>query len=143
MKIRLSWSLGQDHPPSVAPASHRPNIWDIIKVSVTANDLLGNALPPLCTIMCPLLGSFCQRIRLNALPISSLGLRIDDNTIRVSVGLRLGTTLCRPYTCHHCGAEVNHLGTHGLRNCAQGPHCSTHSISFGAIRNFWIGRETP
>ena len=27
---------------------------------------------------------------------------------------RLGTTLCRPHACLHCGAEVNHLGTHGL-----------------------------
>ena len=51
---------------------------------------------------------------LNALPITSLGLRMGDNTIRVAVGLRLGTTLCRPHACHHCGAEVNHLGTHGL-----------------------------
>ena len=39
---------------------------------------------------------------------------MDDNTIRVSVGLRLGTTLCRPHGCLQCGAEVNHLGTHGL-----------------------------
>ena len=30
------------------------------------------------------------------------------------MGLRLGTTLCHPHACHHCGAEVNHLGTHGL-----------------------------
>ena len=51
---------------------------------------------------------------LNALPISSLGLRMDNNTVRVSVDLRLGTTLCRPHACLHCGAEVNHLGTHGL-----------------------------
>ena len=39
---------------------------------------------------------------------------MDDNTIRVAVGLRLGSTLCRPHTCQHCGADVNHLATHGL-----------------------------
>ena len=51
---------------------------------------------------------------LNALPISSLGLRMDDNTIRVAVGLRLGSSLCSPHTCQHCEAEVDQLGIHGL-----------------------------
>ena len=51
---------------------------------------------------------------LNALPISSLGLRLDDNTLCIAVGLRLGSSLCRPHTCQLCGKEVDHLGTHGL-----------------------------
>ncbi len=51
---------------------------------------------------------------LDVLPISSLGLRMDDNTIRVAVGLRLGAPLCRPHSCYHCGAGVDSLGTHGL-----------------------------
>ena len=46
--------------------------------------------------------------------VSPLGLRMDDTTVRVAVGLRLGSPLCRPHTCHHCGAEVDHLATHGL-----------------------------
>ena len=51
---------------------------------------------------------------LSAVPISSVGLRMDDSAVRIAVGLRLGTTLCHPHSCHHCGAEVNSLGTHGL-----------------------------
>ena len=51
---------------------------------------------------------------LHALPISSLGLRMDDNTVRVAVGLRLGSTLCRPHICQHCGADVDQRATHGL-----------------------------
>ena len=50
---------------------------------------------------------------LNALPISSCGLRLDDEAVRVAVGLCLGTSLCEPHTCI-CGAAVNVLGTHGL-----------------------------
>ena len=51
---------------------------------------------------------------LQALPITSLGLRMDDGTIRVAAGLRLGAPLCRPHFCHHCGAEVDSLATRGL-----------------------------
>ena len=51
---------------------------------------------------------------LNALPISSLGLRMDNNTIRVAVGITLDTQLCRPHMCHHCGSEVDGFVIHGL-----------------------------
>ena len=50
---------------------------------------------------------------LNALPISACGLRLDDEAVRVAIGLRLGTSLCEPHTCV-CGVEVNVTGTHGL-----------------------------
>ena len=50
---------------------------------------------------------------LNALPISSCGLRLDDEAIRVAVGLRLGAKLCEPHRCL-CGADVDPEGTHGL-----------------------------
>ena len=39
---------------------------------------------------------------------------MDDSTLRITVGLRLGTAICAPHPCHHCGAEVDSLGTHGL-----------------------------
>ena len=51
---------------------------------------------------------------LQALPAPNLGLRMDDETVRVAVGLRLGTPLCQPHGCSHCGSEVDPLGTHGL-----------------------------
>ncbi len=113
-----SWSLDQDHPPPVAPASHRQKVWDTVKVSATANALLKNAPDALSRARLLAASTKESGAWLNALPISYFGLRMDDNTVRVSVGLRLGTTLCRPHACHHCGAEVNHLGTHGL-SCVQ------------------------
>ena len=42
---------------------------------------------------------------LNAFPISSIGLRIDNSTIRIAVGLRLGVPLCHSHTCRHCGSH--------------------------------------
>lgn len=50
---------------------------------------------------------------LHALPISSCGLRLDDEAVRVAVGLRLGAKLCEPHRCP-CGEDVDPQGTHGL-----------------------------
>ena len=50
---------------------------------------------------------------LHALPISSCGLRLDDEAIRVAVGLRLGLNICQPHPCP-CGTQVDARGTHGL-----------------------------
>jgi len=50
---------------------------------------------------------------LHALPISSCGLRLDDEAVRVTVGLRLGAGLCEPHQCP-CGAKVGPEGSHGL-----------------------------
>lgn len=51
---------------------------------------------------------------LQALPILSVGLRMDDTTLRNIVGLHLGTTICAPHICQCCGVEVSAQGTHGL-----------------------------
>ena len=83
-------------------------------VSTSAEGLLESA-PDGITRACPLAVSAKESgAWLHALPISSLGLRMDDNTVRIAVGLRLGSTLCRPHDCQHCGAEVDHRATHGL-----------------------------
>ena len=47
------------------------------------------------------------------MPISSCGLRLDDEAVRIGVGLRLGLTLCVPHKCH-CGALVDAQGLHGF-----------------------------
>ena len=39
---------------------------------------------------------------------------MDKDTIRIAVGLSLGSSLCRLHTCHHSGAEVHSLATHGF-----------------------------
>ena len=50
---------------------------------------------------------------LQAMPISSCGLRLDDEAVRIGVGLRLGLTLCVPHKCHY-GALVDAQGLHGF-----------------------------
>ena len=50
---------------------------------------------------------------LMAPPITSFGLRLSDEMIRIAVGFGLGLRTCQPHTCS-CGKEVNSRGLHGL-----------------------------
>ena len=51
---------------------------------------------------------------LNAPPSTSLGLRLEDEVVRISVGLRLGAPLSFPHQCRLCGTDVDAFATHGL-----------------------------
>ena len=51
---------------------------------------------------------------LHAPPISSLGLRMSNDTVRVAVGLRIGAPLCQSHKCANCGNDADQLGRHGL-----------------------------
>ncbi len=46
------------------------------------------------------------RPELATLLVSALGL--DDEVMRVAMGLCLGASLCHPHECHLCGAGVDH-----------------------------------
>ena len=51
---------------------------------------------------------------LNALPSAALGLKLDDEQLRVAVALRIGTPICEPHHCRNCSAPVDSDGIHGL-----------------------------
>ena len=50
---------------------------------------------------------------ITSLPSSSLGPRIEDEVVRIALGLRLEILLCHQ-NCSHCGVRLDPLGRHGL-----------------------------
>jgi len=109
-----AWSEGHDNPPPSGNLSFIQKSWDACKVATSVDSLLEHAPDDMARARLLAVSTKESGAWLQALPITSLGLRMDDETIRVAVGLRLGSTLCRSHTCQHCGAEVDRLATHGL-----------------------------
>ena len=55
---------------------------------------------------------------LQAIPVPSLGLHLDADTVRIAVALRLGSPVCEPHPCRLCHRQVEQQGLHGL-SCAK------------------------
>ena len=70
------------------------------------------------------------------MPIASCGLKLDDEAVRVAVGLRLGLDLCVPHHCH-CGSLVDARGLHSFV-CKRAPGRSArhHALNDLIARRF-------
>lgn len=66
---------------------------------------------------------------LTALPIATCGLVLDNEAVRVAVGLRLGLAICGPHSCQ-CGEAVGPEGHHGfVCKKAQGRSLRHHAVN--------------
>ena len=72
--------------------------------------------------------------------VTSCGMRLDDEAVRIAIGLRLGLELCVPYQCH-CGDQVDAFGRHAFV-CKKGrwqinsaPCFKRAAVLAAAIRN--------
>ena len=63
---------------------------------------------------------------LHASPLTTVGLRLSNEAVRVAIGYRLRTNICQPHTCV-CGATVDVRGLHGLACRKSGPRHIRHS----------------
>ena len=75
---------------------------------------------------------------LEALPIASIGLKLDDSSVWIAVGLRLGTPLVHPHQCC-CGTIVTSDGHHGLSCRKSAGRQSRHSQINDIIHRAFIG----
>ena len=109
-----TWLKWHAQPPLTPPESFSQKKWDAPVVQELSRSLLENAAEE--RTKARLLASMCKESGawLNAFPISSCGLRMDNETTWVAIGLRLGAPLCQPHQCHHCGSAVDAFATHGL-----------------------------
>ena len=64
---------------------------------------------------------------LHALPLSSCGLFLDNEAIRIAVALRLGATMCLPHDCQ-CGQTIDALGLHCFSCLKNSGKHTRHSI---------------
>ena len=105
------WSASFGPPPDPMPS--KQSFWDqpgILEDRSTIQASLVDQSQMACYLasVAPHSGDW-----LLALPIANCGLRLDDEAVRVAVGMRLGLTLCVPHKCH-CGSDVDAQGRHAM-----------------------------
>ena len=112
------WSSLHNASAPVEGLSHRQKMWDQPIVNRSFNALLEASHSPSDRARLLAVSSEKCSDWLQALPISSCGLLMSDEAVRVAIGLRLGARICEPHTCQ-CGATVDARGAHCL-SCKKG-----------------------
>ena len=87
-------------------------VWDLPHIKSTLDSLLETDHAPTKARLYAV-STHESGVWLNALPLSAVGLRMDDATIWIAVGLRLELPIGCPHSCRHCGSAVDDLGMHG------------------------------
>src|SRR5664279_5645729 len=124
-----SWSTMSSLPPVSFPASSKQSSWDRPLIEVDRASLSLSLSDPVNSARFHSASAPHSGDWLHAMPISSCGLRLDDEAIRVAVGLRLGVDLCEPHTCP-CGSQVDASCLHGLScRLACGRQARHHAIN--------------
>ena len=93
-----SWMNETNAIQPTGPASHRQKNWDKVGIELRKTELLANCNND--RDRARVLASQARHAGawLNALPISSCGLRMSNDVIRAAVGFRLGCRLCEPHS---------------------------------------------
>ena len=100
-EAKASWSTDHECEAPEDVAACKQKTWDNICTMSTFQHLLDNAADEEEHARLPAVTTKESGAWLRPLPVTALGLRMDENTVRVEVGLRLGTRLCAPHTCQH------------------------------------------
>ena len=113
-----AWLRQACHPPQSTPSTSTPTStaqrsWDDPCCEVQADMLLEAAVDHVDRARLLAARSPCSGDWLEALPLSSVGNKMDNVTVRIAAGLRLGAPIVRPHVCV-CGKTVAVDGHHGL-----------------------------
>ena len=104
--VRSRWCALFDSEPLLGAAACSQRCWDAAAIVREKTTLMNHTPGPidkarLLAVSAPHAGDW-----LMAMPISSCGLRLDNEAVRVAVGLRLGCRLCNEHRCP-CGSIVD------------------------------------
>ena len=91
----------------------------------THKNLLHSTTDPITTAQLHATATKESGAWLNALPVSHLGTKLDNNTLRIAVGVYLGSDLVEEHKCV-CGSQVSRKGTHGLSCRRSGGRFARH-----------------
>ena len=75
-------------------------------------------------------------------PCKNMGLKLDDQQLRISIGLRLGANICLEHTCH-CGKRVERDGLHGLSWTNSAGRFSCHATLNSLIKQTLGSLDLP
>ena len=100
------WKAFGGSTPPAGPEAPIQKCWDLQVIKRASDSLLHTATDNYTTariqaVLAPHAGDW-----LNAPPISSVGLRLTNEALRVAVGLRLGANICTPHI-YRCSAQVD------------------------------------
>jgi hypothetical protein len=107
------WSASSGSAAPLAPLSTRQRSWDEPCCQRVFDALLNASTDDVSRARIRASSHCTSGAWLETLPVASIGLKMEDEVVRVAVGLRLGLNLCEPHTCQ-CGAQVDARGIHGL-----------------------------
>ena len=107
----ISWTSLAHTPANLHECSQR--VWDSAVVDQSFQTLFNSQSEPYHRARLLAAAAIHSGDWLHALPIFACGLRLNDEAVRVAVGLRLGTDICQPHQCV-CGSIVDVRGSHAL-----------------------------
>src|SRR6218665_288544 len=118
LDMTSEWCSKSDFKDGDSMPTHKQALWDRPLLQQTFKKLLNDTADPYNTARLKAVSSPHASDWLYALPITACGLRVEDEDVRVAVGLRLGVAICEPHMCA-CGARIDSRGSHGL-SCSLG-----------------------
>ena len=135
-----SASFGDIHVPTPCPT--KQSFWDRPGVQLVRSNVEASLTDPFHRASFLAAASPHSGDWLLALPIASCGLKLENEAVRVAVGLRLGLNLCVPHQCP-CGAQVDARGTHSFV-CKRAPgKASRHHVLNDVVARSFSAAGVP